>query len=72
MGDASNTGPNWNALAPITPYDHAGYIYITVLYSLITSVLAAATRTWLKKNNLHPDDWLYLAATVRSYPISPV
>ncbi|KAF2772120.1 hypothetical protein EJ03DRAFT_267180 [Teratosphaeria nubilosa] len=64
MDASSTTGPNWQAFAPITSTDHAGYIWVAVLYSLITSVLAAATRTWLKKNNLHQDDWLYLAATI--------
>jgi hypothetical protein len=57
---------NWQSFAPIMPYDHAGYIWIVVLYSLIFSLLACITRTYIKKNNLGADDWLYWAATVRA------
>jgi hypothetical protein len=50
--------------APITPDDHAGYIWIVVIYTLIFSILACACRLWIKREKIGADDWLYCAATV--------
>lgn len=52
------------AFAPISRYDQAGIIWIVILYTLIFSTIACATRIYLKHNKLGNDDWLYLAATV--------
>ncbi|KAK4954574.1 hypothetical protein LTR10_008007 [Elasticomyces elasticus] len=56
--------PNWQAFAPIYADNHAGYIYIVVLYSLIFTILACSTRLWIKKNNLGNDDYVYGAASL--------
>ena len=57
-------GPNWNSFAPITPNDHAGYIWIAALFGITMSLLVAATRIWIKKDAFGLDDTLFVAATV--------
>jgi hypothetical protein len=57
-------GPNWNSFSPITPDDHAGYIWIAALLSMTLSLLVAATRIWIKKDAFGMDDTLFVAATV--------
>lgn len=57
-------GPNRNSFAPITPDDHAGYIWIATLFGMTMSLLVAATRIWIKKNAFGLDDVLFVAATV--------
>jgi hypothetical protein len=60
----STEGPNWNSFSPITPYDHAGYIWIAALFGMTMSLLVAATRIWIKKDAFGLDDTLFVAATV--------
>lgn len=57
-------GPNWNSFSPITPYDHAGYIWIAALFGMSMSLLVAVTRIWIKKDAFGLDDTLFVAATV--------
>lgn len=57
-------GPNWKSFSPITPYDHAGYIWIAALFGMTMSLLVAATRIWIKKDAFGRDDTLFVAATV--------
>jgi hypothetical protein len=56
--------PNWNSFSPITPDDHAGYIWIATLLSMTISLLVAATRIWIKKDAFGLDDTLFVAAIV--------
>ena len=60
----SHDGPNLNSFAPITPDDHAGYIWVAVLISMTMSLLVAAARTWIKKNTFGMDDALFIASIV--------
>ena len=62
LRDIENT--NWRSFAPITTYDHAGYIWIATLFGMTMSLLVAATRIWIKKNAFGMDDSLFVAATV--------
>lgn len=57
-------GPNWHSFSPITPYDHAGYIWIAALFGMTMSLLVAVTRIWIKKDAFGLDDTLFVAATV--------
>ncbi|KAK3714682.1 hypothetical protein LTR37_007662 [Vermiconidia calcicola] len=54
--------PNWHSFAPITTYDHAGYLWTTALYCIIFSTLVFATRTYIKKNSWGRDDSVFAAA----------
>lgn len=56
--------PNWNSFSPITPYDHAGYIWIAALFGMTMSLLVAVTRIWIKKDAFGVDDTLFVGATV--------
>jgi len=60
-------GPNWNSFSPITPDDHAGYIWIAALFGMTMSLLVAATRIWIKKDAFGLDDTLFVAAIVSLY-----
>lgn len=57
-------GPNYDSFAPITPYDHAGYIWIAALYCMTVSLMVLATRCYIKKNTFGADDWSFAAACV--------
>ncbi|KAK3720826.1 hypothetical protein LTR37_003489 [Vermiconidia calcicola] len=56
--------PNWHSFAPITTYDHAGYLWTTALYCIIFSTLVFATRAYIKKNSWGRDDSVFAAAFV--------
>nr|OQO17916.1 hypothetical protein B0A51_12471 [Rachicladosporium sp. CCFEE 5018] len=55
-------GPNFASFAPITEYDHAGYIWIAALYCMSVSLLVLFTRAYIKKNTFGNDDWSFVAS----------
>ncbi|OQO08166.1 hypothetical protein B0A48_06960 [Cryoendolithus antarcticus] len=55
-------GPNFASFAPITEYDHAGYIWIAALYCMSVSLLVLCTRAYIKKNTFGNDDWSFVAS----------
>lgn len=52
--------------APITSNDQAGSIWISAILCLVYSVLVVAVRVHLRRKIYGMDDYLILAATVRS------
>lgn len=55
-----------NRFSPITPDDHAGSVWIATLLCLVYSVVTLALRGHLRWKMYGVDDYLALAATVKS------
>lgn len=50
--------------SPISPDDHAGYLWIATLLAAIYSLLSILVRAYVKRDCLGADDWICAAATV--------
>ena len=56
--------PNWKSFAPITAYDKAGYVWISVLYGMTFSLLILAIILWYKQAAFGRYDSFFIAASV--------
>lgn len=52
------------AISPVDDRDHAGYVLVTTICSIIYTIIAATTRGIVKKKVYDTDDYLLFAATV--------
>lgn len=75
MGDtsASGSGPYTNVsyLARVTPADHAGWVWVEGLLTLIYPLLSVYVRMQVRIGTYDIDDFTILVATVRSHLRSP-
>ena len=58
-----------NGLAPVTPDDHAGKLWIVTILSLIYALHVAGARAFIKRRMFGLDDVLFGVATVSASPL---
>lgn len=61
MASSDLTRPGFS---PITPDDHAGYLWIVTILGAVYTGLVATARFYVKSHVLGPDDYLLGLATV--------